>query len=316
MSVEALESFGPLRDQLLAAARAFAKDAAHLAEILTGIIDDVERAAREPLEIFPVCHHSPASAAHLVKRLQSRAPRVIFMECCEDLRPVLEGLGECTLPIALQAFASQTEGFPAEWAPLNLICPLTEFSAEFQAIAFALKNPQTELAFVDRSADHVFQWSKRRGKERAEELEEEAAEDDDGTPIHEGAVGVEMGNMAPTFGEFVEVLLRNARVAHYSEWWDQYVEEAVISADYARYREVFFLVGSLVRRLGREPGDIEEDELRERYMWTRMKQSLAEKKIAPQDALYVCGAAHSASRVAEFGAESAVLWEIPARTQT
>jgi len=317
MSAEALETFGPLRDQLLAAAQAFAGDAAHLAKILTGIIDDVERAAREPLEIFPVCHHSPASAVHMVKRLQSRPPRVIFMECCEDLRPLLDGIAECSLPIALQAFASQTDGFPSEWAPLNLVCPLTEFSAEFQAIAFALKNPGTELVFVDRSADHVFQWSKRGDKKSGEQPEEEeAADDEESAVIHQGAVAIEVGATAPTFGEFVEVLLRNARVAHYSEWWDQYVEDAVIGADYARYREVFFLVGSLVRRLGRESGDIAEDELRERYMWTRMKQHLTETGIAPPDALYICGAAHSASRVAEFGAESPVLWEIPPRTQT
>ncbi len=314
MRAEALETFGPLRDQLIAAARAFASDAAHLSAILAGIIDDVERAAREPLEIFPVCHHSPASAVHMVKRLQSRPPRVIFMECCEDLRPLLDGIAECTLPIALQSFASQTTGFPPEWAPLNLVCPLTEFSAEFQAIAFALKNPETELVFVDRSSDHVFQWNKR--DRLPPPKEDEATDEESEAFIHTGAIGIEVGATAPTFGEFVEVLLRNARVAHYSEWWDLYVEDAVIAADYARYREVFFLVGSLVRRLGREPADIKEDELRERYMWTRMKQHLLEKKIDPREALYICGAAHSASQVEEFGSQSPVMWEIPPRTGT
>src|SRR4051812_4956175 len=94
--------FGPLRDQLLAAAEAFAAEARPLAEILGGLVDDVERALREPLEIFPVCHHSPSSALHMVRRLAARPPRVIYMEGCEDLRPVLDGLRDCRLPVALQ----------------------------------------------------------------------------------------------------------------------------------------------------------------------------------------------------------------------
>ena len=65
---------------------------------------------------------------------------------------------DCKLPVALQDFASHADAFPGAWAPLNLVCPLTEFSAEFQAIVFALEHPQTELLFVDRSADHMFQW--------------------------------------------------------------------------------------------------------------------------------------------------------------
>src|SRR5688572_20303947 len=150
--------YAPLREQLLAAASAFATEAQPLGELLAGLVDDVERAVAEPVEIFPVCHHSPSSAIHMVRRLTSNPPRVIYMECCEDLRPLLEGLRECKLPIALQAFAGSSEAFPKSWPPLNLVCPFTEFSAEFQAIAFALENPSTELVFVDRAADHVFQW--------------------------------------------------------------------------------------------------------------------------------------------------------------
>src|SRR4030095_808586 len=128
----------PLREQLLAAASAFATDAQPLSALLAGMVDDVERVMIEPLEIFPVCHHSPSSAVHMVRRLSERPPRAIYMEGCEDLRPLLDGLRECKLPIALQAFAARGEAFPTSWAPLNLVCPLTEFSAEFQGIAFAL----------------------------------------------------------------------------------------------------------------------------------------------------------------------------------
>jgi hypothetical protein len=309
-------SFEPLKRQLLAAAESFASDAQHLAAILGGLVDDVERAAREPLEIFPVAHHSPSSAIHMVRRLGQRPPRVVFMEGCEDLRPLLDGLRDCKLPVALQAFASTSSAFPPAWFPLNLVCPLTEFSAEFQAIAFSLENADTDLVFVDRSVDHVYQWMPQDEKGIEGSTPPEADPDDEDAAMHGSAVGVEIGSLVPTYERFCRVLLKNARVGHYSEWWDQFVEEAVIDGDYAAYRQVMFLVGSLIHRLGTNAPDLRRDELRERHMWTRMKEYLRDRSIDPRDALYICGAAHAASRVPEFGVESGVLWDIPPRSET
>jgi hypothetical protein len=308
--------FAPLKDQLLAAAEAFATEARPLAEILGGLVDDVERACREPLEIVPVCHHSPSSALQMVRRLAARPPRVVYMECCEDLRPVLDGLRDCRLPVALQAFAATAEAFPAAWSPLNLVCPLTEFSAEFQAIAFALENPGTELVFVDRSADLVFQWMPPDDAAIERAIPDDPEADDEEAAMHGSAVGVEVGALMPTFEVFRQLLLKNARVRYFSEWWDQYVEEAVIDGDYAAYRQVMFLVGSLFRRLGTTDRDRRSDELRERHMWTRIKEHLRDSSIDPRDAIYVCGAAHAASHVPEFGLESKAVWEIPAPSGT
>jgi hypothetical protein len=71
------------------------------------------------------------------------------------------------------------------------------------------------------------------------------------------------------------------------------------------------LIGSLFRRLA--PGDphrVRVDEDRERYMWTRMRRHMAATGTDPADALYVCGAFHAASRVAEFGVHGADTFEI------
>ena len=311
-------TFEPLKQQLLAAANAFADDAQPLHGILSGLVDDVERAVQGQLEIVPVCHHSPSSAVHMVRRLQARPPRVVYMECCEDLRPVLSGLRDCKLPVALQAFASVSDDFPPAWAPLNLVCPLTEFSAEFQAIAYCLENPKTELVFVDRSADHLFQWLPQEASAIDDVMPDELTGDDlDGDAgMHGTAVGVEIGSLVPSFEQFTQFLISNARVQHFSEWWDQYVEEAIIAADTATYRQVMLLIGSLFRRLGTRERDRESDELRERFMWTRIKQHLRSENIDPSDAIFICGAAHSASRVEEFGVESSVEWDIPPRTET
>ncbi len=128
-----------LRDELVALTSTFATDAHPLGEMLSAMVADVSRASAEPLEIFPVCHHSPASALHLLQRLRARKPpRVIYMEMCEDMRGSIEDLRSCRLPVALQAFAGTSESFPSAWSPLSVVAPISEFSAEYQAIAFAL----------------------------------------------------------------------------------------------------------------------------------------------------------------------------------
>lgn len=307
-----------LREQLTQAAAEFSEDASALADLMEMMVQDVERAEAEPLEIVPVAHHSPACGLHMLKRLQSSRPKVIFMELCEDMRELLPKLGECRLPVALQAFASDSHAFPSDWAPLTVVAPITEFSAEYQAMSYALTY-DVPLVLVDRSVDHVFQQiPQEEGALDAllpseEELEEEK---DSEQASHGSALGVQMGNVVPTMQEFTEFLLRNAHVQHFSEWWEQYVEVAVIHSDWETYRRVMCLVGSLLRRLGRRQEDVESDRWRERYMWTRIKDYLKEHKIKPDEAMYICGAIHAVSDVEEYGTHTDKTWEIPAKTDT
>lgn len=335
LSQQELEAMAALRAQLMQAAEQFSGDSAALSALLEGMVSDVERASAEPLEIVPVAHHSPSCALHMVRRLRQRAPRVIFMEGCEDMMGLLPKLAECRLPVALQAFASESDAFPEDWAPLTVVLPLTPFSAEFQAIAYAQSHEGVALVFVDRSVDHIFQQLPKRddavhelapdGEALAPELDddeddEDAASADEarGGPrvSHGSALGVELGSVVPTFEAFEQFLLRNANVRHFSEWWDQYVEQALLSADYATFRRVMLLIGSLMRRLGRRPEDIASDQWRERYMWSRIKDYLATHQIDPRDAMYVCGAVHAVSDVEQFGVASEVGWEVPERTKT
>ncbi|MFJ4616821.1 hypothetical protein [Streptomyces sp. NPDC088812] len=313
MSAPAEGAFTALRTQLQEAATAFADGPGALEGILRGIVDDVERAVREPLEIFPVCHHSPASALAMARRLRERQPKVIYLELCEDMAPLLTELRNCRLPVAVQAFASEIDGFPADWSPLSVVAPVTEASAEYQAIAYALDTPGVELVLVDRSSDHVFQWE----TPAAQETGPDAPAADDGSALHGDAVGVEIGDLRPRFAELEEHLLRHGRVRHWSEWWHQYVEVPLGDSDHDTYRQVMLLIGSLFRRLA--PGDarrVRVDEDRERYMWTRMREHLAATGADPADCLYVCGAFHAASRVEEFGVHGSDTFTITPRTAT
>ncbi|MEU1189904.1 hypothetical protein [Streptomyces sp. NPDC005859] len=295
-------TFTALRSQLQDAATTFADGPGALEGILRGIVDDVERAVREPLEIFPVCHHSPASAIAMARRLREKQPKVVYLELCEDMAPLLTELRNCRLPVAVQSFASEIEGFPADWAPLSVVAPVTEASAEYQAIAYALDTPGVELVLVDRSSDHVFQWETGPDGEGDSDGNPDAPDAAEQAALHGDAVGVEIGDLRPRFAELEEHLLRHGRVRHWSEWWHQYVELPLGDSDHDTYRQVMLLIGSLFRRLA--PGDprrVRVDEDRERYMWTRMREHLTRTGTDPADCLYVCGAFHAASRVAEFG---------------
>src|SRR5207248_1147127 len=94
-------------------------------------------------------------------------------------------------------------------------------------------------------------------------------------------------------------------------------EQPLHGSDYGTFRQVMTLIGSLLRRLGRrDDPDLPTDRLRERFMWTRMKDYLREHRLEPGDALHICGAAHAASDVDEFGTGNDLHWDIPPRTET
>ncbi|MEL6181209.1 MAG: DUF5682 family protein, partial [Myxococcota bacterium] len=315
----AAAAFEPLRDQILAAATRVEPDAHSLGALLREMVKDVERVVAEPLTILPVAHHSPACGVHVVQRLRERPPKVVFIEMCEDLRTKVDELKDCKLPIALQAFAHTSEALPEAWLPASVVAPLTEFSAEYQAIAWALNHKGVEVVFVDRSVDHLFQWLDGEDKALNDLLPED---DDDSDPsdeealLHGGSIGLEVGSIEPTFDLFRDILLENARVGHFSEWWDLYMEQPTVQAPFEVWRQAFVLVGSLIRRLGTQPSMLEQHRQRERYMWTRIKEYLATHDIAPTDAVYICGAAHAASDVPEWGTHTDTRWSIPERTST
>ncbi|MFB6817826.1 DUF5682 family protein [Streptomyces sp. NPDC056347] len=310
-------TFEGLRAQLQEAASTFADGPDALEGILLGIVDDVDHAVAEPLEIFPVCHHSPASAVAMARRLREKRPKVVYLELCEDMAPLLTELRNCKLPVAVQSFATEIDGFPAEWSPLSVVAPITEASAEYQAIAYALDTPGVELVLVDRSSDHVFQWDAHGAHTESSPTDPDAPPAEEEAALHGDAVGVEIGDLRPRFAELEEHLLRHGKVRHWSEWWHQYVELPLGDSDHDTYRQVMLLIGSLFRRLA--PGDphrVRVDEDRERHMWTRMREHLAVSGADPADCLYVCGAFHAVSRVQEFGVRGADGFEIGPPTAT
>lgn len=291
--------FDGLRKHLLDAAATFTDET--VPEILAGLADDVDHALAEPLEIFPVCHHSPASGLAMVRRLREKQPRVVYLELCEDLRPLLPELRHCRLPVALQAFAPEPERPLAGPGPMSVISPVTASSAEYQAIAYALHTPGVELVLVDRSADHAIRWESEHPELDPTQRTTEGPDAEE-PGLHGAAVGTQIGDLRPRFADLEAHLLHHGKVRRWSEWWDQYVEQPLTGADHQTYRQVMMLIGSLFRRL--TPADsvrLAADEERERHMWTRIRAHLGASGLDRADCLYVCGAFHAVSRLPEAG---------------
>jgi hypothetical protein len=111
----------------------------------------------------------------------------------------LEDDQELMMNLTLQAFAAESESFSPKIMPLSVVAPITEASAEYQAIAFALQHPDTQLVFVDRAVDFVFQWEPP-DPQPVEESEDPASDE---AKMHGSSVGVEVGSLVPTFDEFL-----------------------------------------------------------------------------------------------------------------
>ncbi len=235
-----------LRTQLEAAAAAFAGDSAHLGALLRAMIEDVQRATTEPVEVFPVKHHSPASALHMLRRLRARAPKVIYMEGCEDLNASLAGLHHCRFPVALQAFAPEAAGVPGRLdaaqrgaaarrvlgrVPGDRVLPA---EPGHRSWCSSTARSTTCSSGCRRAAAAGLRTTRPTTAARGEEKKSGAGRDGQATE-GEGASttpatctaarwACRSASMQPTFGDFLDVLLRNAKVRHYSEWWTQYVE--------------------------------------------------------------------------------------------
>ena len=306
-----------LRQQLEAAAKAFCASPQDLAMVLDSMAQDVERAEAEPLSLFPVIHHSPASAIHMVRYLRLHTPKLVLIEGCTDLRHLVDQLVECELPIALQAYSPNPVDLPISWAPLRVTSPITEFSAEFQAIAYALNTPEVELCFVDRPTDLVFQWIDSTHDPDALVYGDDQVVPPAKEQLPSGQQMLELGRLVPSFSAFRNILLENARMSHFEEWSNFYIEEPTINASTQTYRQVMYLVGSLFRRMGSTPHHREEIRRRDRYMWTQIHEQLERTGVDPTDAVFICGAAHTCNdEVPEWGVASSERYEFPKLTST
>lgn len=99
--------------------------------------------AKPITQYFGIRHHGPGSAARLVAALNQLKPKKVLIEGPTDCSGLMSALAHRQMkpPVALLAYAKDTP---------NCHCyyPFAEFSPEYQACLWAVKN-DAELAFID-----------------------------------------------------------------------------------------------------------------------------------------------------------------------
>jgi len=260
---------------------------------LKTIIKDIERVEKEPLEIIPISHYSLSSAVHVRQRLTEKKPKVIFLEAPEDFERELENLEFCTPPVAFQGSLVKTEEINHAFLPINSFTIVSEASAEYQAMKYALENQGTEIIFVDAPCSNRVKWGQKYLMNRPINAKEEENNTNNYNFI--------IGDTIPTKKEFLITLLEKTNFDDYSLWWEQVAENALLDLTYDNYRQIMVLLGSVFRRSGADEKIETITSLRDKFMWNKIKRVIDTKKLQPEECVFICGAAHAIATVEEWG---------------
>ena len=249
--------------------------------LLQDIVQDLTEAKGSDIYILPVAHHSVASAIKTQQILEKRKPKVIFLELPTDYQELIKDLKHCNMPVALNAI---NYGIPLI-APNQINsfkAPITEFSAEFQAIKYG-QTHNIPVVLVDLTCEE-------RLRKTAELHQTEG-----------GLFTLEMGDIKPSKERFVTKLVENTSTSNFSEFWSNIMEASLLAASFGQYRLQMFFIGSLFRRMGHEFPRNKILDVRDKTMWTNMANYLQDNTLNPDDAIFICGASHAVPVVKEFG---------------
>jgi len=95
------------------------------------------------LKLYGVRHFSPAASYHLLNLLNEVKPKCVLIEGPEDANPIIRQLAEKNVraPVAILGYTKQ---LPAD----SVIYPFAEYSPEYAAIVWAVKN-NADVRFID-----------------------------------------------------------------------------------------------------------------------------------------------------------------------
>ena len=223
---------------------------------------------------FGIRHHGPGSAKRLIAALEQLQPQKVLIEGptdCSELLPML-AQHDMQPPVALLAYS-------AEDPACSIYYPFAEFSPEYQACLWAVKN-NVELAFIDlpvavQLAQSIAEQQKSEEKEEesSNELEEESESESNLSLMHYDPIGA------------------LAHIAGYDDgeaWWNDFVEQNN-DDDLA----IFATVESAMQALRDKRLELKPFEQRELQREAHMRLEIAKaKKTATADIAVVCGAWH------------------------
>lgn len=258
-------------------------------------LDPVEIAKRvdavlnDPLYWFPVRHHSPTTARHLRAAIQARKPKIIFIEGPYEANELIPHITDAATapPIAiyssyrddsnvlgLNGHASAAPDIPARFAAWY---PMTPYSPEYVAMKTAA-TLKAEVVFIDLPhhalvpryvPDPAGQAPPREAPQRTP--------NDDRLIMSSG---------------FYRALAQAAGFKRWDEAWDTLFENPH-STDHEQFRRELATFCCAARATADDAAEHAEGTVeRERHFLRVINETLAARKVKPEQAMVVCGGFH------------------------
>lgn len=257
-----------------------------------------EEVLSQPLYWFPVRHHSPTVAEHVEKAILTRRPAVIFLEGpseAADLIPFVTD-SQTKPPVAIYSSFRDDDNVlglagiasPSPDVPTRLACwyPLLAYSPEYVAMA-AAKKVGAEVVLMD--LPHFAAVTPHVPHLPSDECPP-AAETD--APLETPAAPTSSDERLITCSGFYRALAETAGFRSWNEAWDTMFELSDPSDTEAFRRELATFCCAVRGTL--DPALLAADGTlaRERFMWQTIRQTLESKRLAPAQAMVVCGGLH------------------------
>jgi hypothetical protein len=268
----------------------------------------------EPLYWFPVRHHSPAVARHLLSAIAARSPKLIFIEApseAVDLVPHI--VDPKTKPpvaiycsyrdddnvLGLAGIESPGPDVPAKFASWY---PLLPYSPEYVAMKEAAKIG-ARVVFIDLPYHALIKSREERGlpapgaepappEERPLDLVETDDTQRDGEADEAALVGSSWEKLAME-SSFYRSLAAAAGYRTWDECWDALFEapERFQTPDALR-AELAYFCAALRATVPLERMEHDGTLMREAHMLRTIQQTLSTEKVEPSQAMVVCGGFH------------------------
>lgn len=241
-----------------------------------------EKALHRPLFWFPVRHHSPACARHLELVLKKRKPRLVFVEGPSEASDLIPHIVDPKTrpPVAIySAFrkepspgANSGELEPGSPDASRSACffPLLPYSPEYVAME-AARRLDAEIRFID--LPHFASTRDQPAIASVRTVERES-------------------DRLITESSFFQELTRASGYRSWDEAWDSLFELREFSGPEEFRRELAFFCAAA--RATASAHSLEQDGTleRERYMTRAIRSALEEARVAPGDAIVICGGFH------------------------
>jgi hypothetical protein len=248
------------------------------------IVAEVEAVLADPLYWFPVRHHSPSTARHLATVIKTRKPKVIFIEGPFEATDLIQHVvhAETVPPVAIYSsyrdddnvlgwngIASPAPDIPARYSSWY---PLTAYSPEYVTMKTAA-NIGAECQFIDLPHHAGLEPNK------------------DEKPQAKRPVASNEDRLITTSG-FYQRLAAAGGFKTWDEAWDTLFENPHTD-DPEAFRRDLALFCRAVRGTADPEADRAEGTIqRERHFLKVIQDTLARKKLKPEQAMVVCGGYH------------------------